>query len=200
MAHISWQGSPKEANLGHISPVSQSPKTFIPPPSITQIAFVVASAAFNCWFLFVREGKGLLSKVDSCVERPPGHWDSIMTWGRCRPKISSCSDGLACNTKAMADNGRQLIEKYSSKCWHIPWREQTLLQGSLSSCKEPCSYVAPSDRAKTLKEQVLYLSSVWTQIPSPFGWQGVSGTECQGSSLQGGYWPGLPDSSALAVH
>ena len=51
---------------------------------------------------------------------------SIMTWGRCRPRISSRSDGLACNTKARADNGRRLIEKYSSKSWHLPWGEWAL--------------------------------------------------------------------------
>lgn len=60
-----------------------------------------------------------------------GRWvtgTSIMTWGRCRPRISSQSDGLACNTKASADNGRRLIEKYSSKSWHLPWGERALIQ------------------------------------------------------------------------
>lgn len=76
MAHISWQGCPKEGTPGQISPVRESLKTFIPPPpSITHIAFVVASAAFNCWFLFARPGSSHLSKVAGCAERLPGHWD-----------------------------------------------------------------------------------------------------------------------------
>lgn len=76
-----------------------------------------------------------------------GRWvtgTSIMTRGRCRPRISSRSDGLACNTKARADNGRRLIEKYSSKSWHLPWGVRALLQEPQTWrprpwCEEPFS-------------------------------------------------------------
>lgn len=76
MAHISWQGCPEEGSLGHISSVSYSLRTSIPPPlSITHIAFVVAGVAFNCWFLLVRPENSFLSRVDGGEERPLGRWD-----------------------------------------------------------------------------------------------------------------------------
>lgn len=104
--------------------------------SITRSAFVVVSAAFNCWFLFVGPKRSLLSKV----ELPPGHWDSNNDLREMSTQDLLRSDGLACNTKAMADNGGRLIEKYSSKSWHLPWgvqgffTETTNMEAAVSWC------------------------------------------------------------------